>query len=137
MTSSETSRYVRLRVDLVLEVTERDELTDAALRRIDDDEYMPDEERAHAGTAVREDEAEALAYLVEPFQLVGEVPGVELVQASWSSEQTAYDPDVDAFLVDDEDFDFDDDDGDGDGDADQGGPGEGRGDGRIVDGRRG
>ncbi|KUH39243.1 hypothetical protein ATE80_08220 [Streptomyces kanasensis] len=126
-------------MDLVLEVTERDELTDAALRRIGDDEYMPDEERAHAGTTVREDEAEALAYLVEPFQLVGEVPGVELVQASWSSEQTAYDPDVDAFLVDDEDFDFDD---DGDGDADQGGPGEGRGDsragdGRIVDGRRG
>ncbi|WP_228980494.1 hypothetical protein [Streptomyces sp. DH12] len=116
MTSSETSRYVRLRVDLVLEVTERDELTDAALRRIGDDEYMPDEERAHARAAVREDEAEALAYLVEPFQLVGEVPGVELVQASWSSEQAAYDPDVDAWLVDDDD-DFDDDDRD-DSDAD-------------------
>jgi hypothetical protein len=111
MSASETSRYVRLRVDLVLEVTERDRLTDAALQRIKDDEFMPEEERAHAGTAVHEDEAEALAYLVEPFQLVGEVPGVELVQASWSSEQADYDPDADAWHLDDED-DADDADGD-------------------------
>ncbi|MEU3629346.1 hypothetical protein [Streptomyces fradiae] len=108
MSASETSRYVRLRVDLVLEVTERDQLTDAALRRIKDDEFMPEEERAHARAAVREDEAEALAYLVEPFQLVGEVPGVELVQASWSSERSAYDPDVDAWHLDEEDFDEED-----------------------------
>ncbi|WP_262387364.1 hypothetical protein [Streptomyces sp. TRM49041] len=107
MSPSETSRYVRLRVDLVLEVTEQDALTDAALRRIDDDEFMPEEERAHARSAVREDEAEALAYLVEPFQLIGEVSGVELVQASWSSEQSAYDPDVDAWHLDDEDIDGD------------------------------
>lgn len=102
-------------MDLVLEVTERDRLTDAALQRIKDDEFMPEEERAHAGTAVHEDEAEALAYLVEPFQLVGEVPGVELVQASWSSEQADYDPDADAWQLDDEDEDEDDeDDADGD-----------------------
>ncbi|WP_331453215.1 hypothetical protein [Streptomyces sp. SS162] len=108
MSASETSRYVRLRVNLVLEVTERDQLTDAALRRIKDDEFMPEEERAHARAAVREDEAEALAYLVEPFQLVGEVPGVELVQASWSSERSAYDPDVDAWHLDEEDADEED-----------------------------
>ncbi|MEU3447149.1 hypothetical protein AB0H29_07955 [Streptomyces thermolilacinus] len=108
MSASETSRYVRLRVDLVLEVTERGELTDAALQRIEDDEFMPEEERAHAGAAVREDEAEALAYLVEPFQLIGEVPGVELVQASWSSEQADYDPDVDAWHLDEEDLDAED-----------------------------
>ena len=44
--------------------------------------------------AVREDDAEALAYLVDPFDLVGEVPGVELAQASWSSEPIDYDPDA-------------------------------------------
>ncbi|MFV2119590.1 hypothetical protein ACE14D_14555 [Streptomyces sp. Act-28] len=103
MSASETSRYVRLRVDLVLEVAERDRLTDVALRRIEDDEFMPEEEREHASAAVREDEAEALAYLVEPFRLIGEVPGVELVQASWSSERVDYDPDADAWQFDEED----------------------------------
>ena len=37
-----------------------------------------------------EDTAEALAYLVDPFDLVSEIPGVELAQASWSSEQIDY-----------------------------------------------
>ncbi|MEU9979651.1 hypothetical protein [Streptomyces sp. NPDC050856] len=92
MNPVETSRYVRLRVDLVLEITDTAELTAAAVERIDEDEFMPDDERAHARSAVREDEAEALAYLVEPVELVGEVPGVELVQASWTSEQAAYEP---------------------------------------------
>ncbi|URM89860.1 hypothetical protein LUW75_07490 [Streptomyces sp. MRC013] len=140
MSASEISRYVRLRVDLVLEVTERGRLTDAALLRIRDDEFMPDDERAHAGAVVREDEAEALAYLVEPSRLIGGVPGVELVQASWTSELAARDPDADAWHLDDDldDDDLDDDDLDDDGldndglddvDADDadpdGGPGDG------------
>ncbi|MCP9957561.1 MULTISPECIES: hypothetical protein [Streptomyces] len=121
MSASEISRYVRLRVDLVLEVTERDRLTDAALRRIEDDEFMPGEERAQAAAVVREDEAEALAYLVEPSRLTGGVPGVELVQASWTSERAAHDPDADAWHLDDDlDDGFDDSDGDPD-DSDDGG----------------
>jgi hypothetical protein len=124
MTTSETSRYVRLRVELVLEVGDSGELTGAALDRIAADEFMPDEERAHAESAVREDAAEAIAYLVDPFDLVSDVPGVELAQASWSSEQIDYDPDA-------EDWDLDEEDGegeayeDGDEDGDEGG-GEGR-----------
>lgn len=124
MSASEISRYVRLRVDLVLEVTERGRLTDAALLRIRDDGFMPDDERAHAGAVVREDEAEALAYLVEPSRLIGGVPGVELVQASWTSELAARDPDADAWHLDDDDLDDDgldedlDDDGLDDVDAD-------------------
>ncbi|GAA4903357.1 hypothetical protein GCM10023237_23420 [Streptomyces coeruleoprunus] len=94
-------------MDLVLEVTGRDELTDAALRRIDDDTFMPDEERTHAKAAAHEDEAEALAYLVEPFDLVTGVAGVEVVQASWTSEQADYDPDVEVWDLDDEDEDED------------------------------
>lgn len=92
MNTDETLRYVRIRTELVLEVTAKGELIGAALERIGEDEFMPDDERHHATAAVREDEAEALAYLVDPFDLVAEVPGVELVQASWSSEQTDYDP---------------------------------------------
>ncbi|MFP3988316.1 hypothetical protein U9R90_12555 [Streptomyces sp. E11-3] len=94
MSTPETSRFVRLRVELVLEVTDSTELTDAALGRIAHDESMPDAERAHADAAVREDAAEALAYLVDPFDLVSEVPGVDLAQASWSSEPVEYDPDA-------------------------------------------
>jgi hypothetical protein len=103
MTTSETSRYVRLRVELVLEVEDPDALTGAALERIASDEFMPDEERAHAKSAVREDAAEAIAYLVDPFDMVSEVPGVDLAQASWSSEQIEYDPDAEDWDLDEED----------------------------------
>lgn len=92
-------RYVRLQVELVLEVTGTDELTAAALEHIAGDEYMPDDERTQAEEAVRHDEAEALAYLVDPVDMVTTVPGVELVQASWSSARTEYDPDSDEWDV--------------------------------------
>lgn len=93
MSTSESSRFVHLRVELVVEVDDSGALASAALRRIAEDEHMPAEERLHAEAAVKEDDAEALAYLVDPFDLVSEVPGVELSQASWSSEQIDYDPD--------------------------------------------
>ncbi|MEV7197099.1 hypothetical protein AB0N81_35625 [Streptomyces sp. NPDC093510] len=93
MSGDETSRYVRLRVEMVVEVGDAEKLTGAALSRIAEDEQMPGEERAHAETAVQEDVAEALAYLVDPFDLVSQVPGTELTQASWSSEPVDYDPD--------------------------------------------
>ncbi|MEU2212707.1 MULTISPECIES: hypothetical protein [Streptomyces] len=92
MTSTETSRFVRLRVELVVELTDTDRLRRAAYERIDGDESMAEEERGHARRMVESDEAEALAYLVDPFELVEQVPGVELAQASWSSEHIDYDP---------------------------------------------
>ncbi|MFJ4277900.1 hypothetical protein [Streptomyces massasporeus] len=105
MSTPETSRFVRLRVELVLEVYDADAVTKSALRRIADEAEMPAAERAHAEGAVTEDTAEALAYLVDPFDLVSQVPGVELQQASWSSERIDYDPDS-------PDWDLDEDDGD-------------------------
>ncbi|GAB2724014.1 hypothetical protein GCM10027072_16870 [Streptomyces bullii] len=69
---------------------------------------MPDAERVHAEGAVRDDTAEALAYLVDPFDLVSEVPGVELHQASWSSERIEYDPDAQDWDLDEDDVDEDD-----------------------------
>ncbi|MFF8936880.1 hypothetical protein [Streptomyces paradoxus] len=105
MSTPETSRFVRLRVELVLEVDDADAVTKSALRRIADEAEMPAAERAHTESAVTEDTAEALAYLVDPFDLVSQVPGVELQQASWSSERVDYDPDS-------PDWDLDEDDGD-------------------------
>ncbi|GHJ35259.1 hypothetical protein [Streptomyces sp. TS71-3] len=107
MGTSETSRFVRLRVDLVVEIEDSVALTGAALQRIEEEagesgsdggsgagaHGMTAEERIHAITAVQQDEAEALAYLVDPFDLVHGVPGVDLAQASWSSEEIDYDPD--------------------------------------------
>lgn len=115
MSTPETSRFVRLHVELVLEIDDPRALTAAALARIASDDSLPDEEREHARSAVGEDEAEALAYLVEPSELVGEVPGVELVQASWSSERIDYDPETVEWDLDE----YDEVEG-GDGDADHG-----------------
>ncbi|MFF8842619.1 hypothetical protein ACF08N_07765 [Streptomyces sp. NPDC015127] len=120
MTTSETSRFVRLRVELVLEIEESEALTGAALERIAADEFMPDEERTHAESAVREDEAEALAYLIDPFDLVAEVPGVELAQASWSSEPVDYDPEAQEWDLDDDLDDMRDEGDEDDEDADEG-----------------
>lgn len=103
MSTTETSQFVRLRVELVVEVEDVEALTGAALRRISGDADMPVDERAHAESAVTEDTAEALAYLIDPFDLVGEVPGVELAQASWSSESIDYDPDSPEWGLDEDD----------------------------------
>ncbi|MGW7546279.1 hypothetical protein ACWGKQ_35005 [Streptomyces sp. NPDC054770] len=111
MSTPETSRFVRLRVELVLEVEDGDEVTKAALRRIAQDPELPGEERTQAEAAVTEDTAEALAYLVDPFDLVSEVPGVELQQASWSSERISYDPDSPDWDLDEDDDDGDDEEG--------------------------
>ncbi|MFF0090798.1 hypothetical protein ACFYSF_12680 [Streptomyces canus] len=103
MSTEETSRFVRLRVELVVEVDDQDAVTRAALARIAEDPDMPDDERAHAEGAVTEDTAEALAYLVDPFDLVGDLTGVELAQASWSSERIDYDPDSPDWDLDEDD----------------------------------
>ncbi|MET8678591.1 hypothetical protein ABZW18_13655 [Streptomyces sp. NPDC004647] len=105
MSTPETSRFVRLRVELVLEVTDTGELIGAALDHIDGDESLPDDERGIARAAVQEDGADALAYLVDPFDLVSSVPGVELAQASWSSERIDYDPDAVEWGLDDDEED--------------------------------
>ncbi|MFC9133236.1 hypothetical protein ACFT4A_41230 [Streptomyces sp. NPDC057099] len=103
MSTPETSRFVRVRVELVLEVDDADAVTKSALRRIADDAELPAAERVHAESAVTEDTAEALAYLVDPFDLVSQVPGIELQQASWSSERIDYDPDSPEWDYDEDD----------------------------------
>ncbi|MFH8560696.1 hypothetical protein [Streptomyces sp. NPDC017988] len=120
MTGDETSRFVRLRVEMVVEVEDAEQLTGAALARVAEDGQMPAEERAHAESAVKEDGAEALAYLVDPFDLVSEVPGIELTQASWSSELTDYDPDSPDWDPDEDDDDDGESDGDDESDAEYG-----------------
>ena len=112
-------RYIRLQAELVLEVTAADELRGAALSHIAGDTFMPQQERDHARSAVGDDESEALAYLVDPSELVADVPGLELVQASWSCAHTEYDP------AEGDDWGFEDDDGEDGDDGDDAEDGEG------------
>jgi hypothetical protein len=106
MTNTETSHYVRLHADLLVEVRDGDALTGGALRLIARDDRIDPTERARAELAVKQDTAEALAYLVDPFDLVREVPGIDLLRASWSSEEVAeaeYDPEGTDWDEDDDD----------------------------------
>ncbi|MEV6587675.1 hypothetical protein [Streptomyces acidicola] len=103
MSTSETSQFIRLRVELVVEVESADALTKAALDRIEADVDLAADERVHAESAVTQDTSEALSYLVDPFDLVSEVPGVDLAQASWSSEHIDYDPDSPDWDLDEDD----------------------------------
>lgn len=77
---------VRLRVELLVEIADPAALTRAAVQ------HLAEEEQGGEGAAaatVATDPAEALSYLVDPFDLVKGMPGVELAQASWGSEQIA------------------------------------------------
>lgn len=90
-------------MELVLAVDDAEAVTGAALHRIAEDPDVPGEEQARARDAVTEDTAEALAYLVDPVDLVEAVPGVELQQASWSCEEVDYDPDSSEWALDGDD----------------------------------
>ncbi|WP_326699505.1 hypothetical protein OG909_20780 [Streptomyces sp. NBC_01754] len=124
MSTPQTTRFVRLRVDLVLEITDADALTGTALEHLAAERAAatsPDgfregtadgsadgnfaAEHTHTEEAVREDAAQAIASLVDPLTPVAEVPGVELVQASWDSETIEYDPDAEDWTVGDEEDD--------------------------------
>ncbi|MDF3298207.1 hypothetical protein [Streptomyces tropicalis] len=107
MSTAETSRFVRLRVELVLEIDDEGAVTHAARRQVAEDKEVPAGERAQVESAVTQDTAEALAYLVDPFVLVDGVPGVELQQASWSSEHIDYDPDSPDWELGEDDVDED------------------------------
>ncbi|GGO83117.1 hypothetical protein [Wenjunlia tyrosinilytica] len=114
MSEESAPRFARLQVELVVEITDPDELASAALAEVASDEYMTDEERRHAVSAIKEDDTEALAYLIDPFDLLNTVPGIELAQASWQCSKADYDPDS-------EDWALGEDEGDGDeGDGDEG-----------------
>lgn len=86
-TSAQPSPHIRLRVDLVVEIADAEALTRSALDHVARDELMPDEERADAEEIISGDAGEALACLVDPFDLLRDLPGVELAHASWGSEE--------------------------------------------------
>jgi hypothetical protein len=91
--SAETPRYVRLSLDIVLEVTDEAALRQAALDTVRGDEDLSDDERAEAVKAIETEAAESVSYLIDPFALVEDIPGTELVEAGWQSESEENGPD--------------------------------------------
>ncbi|MET8573928.1 hypothetical protein [Streptomyces sp. NPDC005012] len=86
MNSPQNNRYVRLDVRLIVEVADPEPLRRTARARVAEDGSLPDGERERIEAVVTYDTAEALAYLVDPFDLVSALPGIELTQTSWSAE---------------------------------------------------
>jgi hypothetical protein len=92
---SDTPRFIRLTLEVVLAVTDEDALRQAALRSIQADEDLEADERADAVAAVEADVTESVSYLVDPFKLVEDIPGAELSEAGWQSEAAEYVPEED------------------------------------------
>ena len=86
------SRYVRLQIELIVEIVDEKELQVAALEQVRDDEFLEDEERAEAVAAIEIDPAGAIAHFVDPIAMLAGVPGVELAEATWESQPVDYDP---------------------------------------------
>jgi hypothetical protein len=75
-----------------VEVDDHEALQRTARGRVATDGTLPDGERDRIEAVVTHDTAEALAYLVDPFDLVAALPGIELTQTSWSAEHVDGDP---------------------------------------------
>jgi hypothetical protein len=99
---SDTPQFIRLSLDIVLEVTDEGALRAAALEAVKGDDDLNAEERAEAVAAIDADLAESVSYLIDPFALVADVPGTELSEAGWQSEGAEYVPDDDEELDADE-----------------------------------
>jgi hypothetical protein len=86
------SRYVRLQIELIVEIVDEKALQVAALEQVRADELLEDEERAEAIAAIEIDPAGAIAHFVDPVAMLEGVPGVELAEATWESQPVEYDP---------------------------------------------
>jgi hypothetical protein len=93
ITDGEQPRYVRLQIELIAQITDEAALKEAVVKQVQSDTYMDDDERAQALEAVEVDPSTALAHFIDPVQVLGEIPGVELAQASWESVHAEFDPD--------------------------------------------
>ncbi|MEY9841880.1 hypothetical protein [Streptomyces sp. 846.5] len=85
-------RYVRLQIELIVEIADEKALQVAALEQVRADEFLEDEERAEAVAAIEIDPAGAIAHFVDPVAMLEGVPGVELAEATWESQPVDYDP---------------------------------------------
>ncbi len=90
--NSGAHRFVRISLELIVELTDEEALRAAAVESLRTADYLPDEMRADALEAVEEDISEAVTHLIDPHDLIEGVPGIEAHEAEWVSELVEYDP---------------------------------------------
>jgi hypothetical protein len=93
----QSPRYVRLQIELIAEITDEKLLKDAALVQVENDEYLEDAERAESVEAIELDPTGAVAHFIDPVELLADVPGVDLVQATWESQPVDFDPEEESW----------------------------------------
>ncbi|KWW97569.1 hypothetical protein TH66_18470 [Carbonactinospora thermoautotrophica] len=92
--NSSSRSFVRISLELIVELTDEEALRAAAVESVRTADYLSDEMRADALEAIEEDIAEAVTHLIDPHVLIDDVPGVEAHEAEWVSELVEYDPDA-------------------------------------------
>ena len=102
-TSEAVPRYIRLQIELIVEIDDVKALQAAALEQVENDEYLEPEERAEAVEAINLDPTGAIAHFVDPVAMVDDIPGVELAEASWETQPVDYDPEDEDWEVSAED----------------------------------
>ncbi|WP_037608091.1 hypothetical protein [Streptacidiphilus rugosus] len=84
-------RFIRLQIELIVEVVDEKALQAAALEQVENDEYLEDDERAEAVEAINIDPSGAIAHFVDPVAMLEGIPGVELAEAGWETQPVDYD----------------------------------------------
>jgi hypothetical protein len=103
-TDTAAPRYIRVTTEVVVEIDDAEQLREAALASIAGNDDLTDTQRVMLAMAVGQDLAHAVAELLDPGDLVAELPGVFERESTWSAENlTGYEPPADADEADDAD----------------------------------
>jgi hypothetical protein len=103
-TDTAAPRYIRVTTEVVVEIDDAEQLREAALASIAGNDDLTDTQRVTLAMAVERDLAHAVAELLDPGDLVAELPGVFERESTWSAENlTGYEPPADADEADDAD----------------------------------
>ncbi|MEY9843853.1 hypothetical protein [Streptacidiphilus sp. MAP5-3] len=84
-------RYIRLQIELIVEIVDEKALQAAALEQVEKDGYLEDDERAEAVEAINVDPSGAIAHFIDPVAMLEAIPGVELAEAGWETQPVDYD----------------------------------------------
>lgn len=95
-TDTAAPRYIRVTTEVVVEIDDAEQLREAALASIAGNDDLTDTQRVTLAMAVGRDLAHAVAELLDPGDLVAELPGIFERESTWSAENlTDYEPPAD------------------------------------------
>jgi hypothetical protein len=83
--SSTAPRRIRVTAEIVVRVTDETALREAAAERVDEGEHASEADRERERALVQTDNASAVALLADPAAVADSIPGVEVVELTWSA----------------------------------------------------